>query len=97
MKAWIITNLNEWDGYCILVHAETRGKAKAYGRGRDPGFSFDDFTDISAVRFPELDDKPFNAENNKAAGFCHQDDDGNDMLDEMFYNDCDCEICKGEK
>ena len=95
MKAWIITNLKDW-GYCILVHAETRGKAKARGHALDPGFEFDDFTEISARRFPGLDGKPFNAENNKAAGFCYQDDDGNDIVDAEFYNDCDCELCKAQ-
>ena len=96
MKAWIITNLGEWEEYCILVHAETRGKAKAYGQARDPGFGFDDFTFISARRLPGLDGLPFTIENNRAAGFRYQDDDGNDIVDGEFYNDCGCGICRGE-
>ena len=93
MKAWICDNLS-WPEYCILVHAETRGKAKARAHACDPGFSFDDFTEIRARRFPGLDDKPFNVDNNKAAGFCYQDDDGNDIIDDFFINDCGCELCR---
>ena len=96
MKAWIVYYYDEW---CSLVHAETRGKACAYIRDRiDTGL---DFTDFRAVRIPGLDDKPITYENAADVGFFYQDEFSSEDWDrvcpeESFFNDCNCDICKGK-
>ena len=53
MKAYIVTDRRNWDGYAV-VFAETAGKAKALAVNTDACEDVP-FTDISARRVPELD------------------------------------------
>ncbi len=97
MKAWIV-GCEEW---VMLVHAETRGKAKTTVMGITGGDY--NFTDFSAKRIPGLDDKPITYQNAKEAGFQYTDlvgteeiDEDGYLLEKYFINDCRCDICKGE-
>jgi hypothetical protein len=93
MKAWIVYYGDEW---CTLVHADTRGKAKA--QAINNVFEGDGFTEFSANRLPGLDDKPITYQNAKEAGFEYRDDwDGNPLKAAEFINDCRCDICLSHK
>jgi hypothetical protein len=100
MKAWICSYYSE--GGTILVHAETRGKARK--RFHNLAYSFScDFLDVRAIRFPELDDKPFTYENCSAAGFRYYGDGYNDdgdhiyITDDSLYLECACELCRSAR
>ena len=87
------------DEWCVLVHGETAGKAKArFMRVQpDPWFDKSMWTEIRLKRIPGCDDKPFTFENCQAAGFYYLDEDGESSLESEFYNYCDCPICKEQK
>lgn len=91
MKAWIVWCQDEW---CALVHADTNGKAKSLVRNfYDTDYAFTDFT---AKRFPEMDNKKFTYQACKDADFQYLDDSfGVPIAPEEFINDCQCNICKG--
>ena len=83
----------EW---CILVHGETRGKAKSQFVHCDPSSDYERslWTEIRLRRLPRQDDKPFTYENAASAGFHYFDDwDGEALPREEFTNYCDCKIC----
>ena len=98
LKAYIANF--EGEEWAMLIHGETRGKAKSrFWRCNPMGTSeIEAFKDIRLTRLPGQDNKPFTYENAKAAGFEYTEDDGSiPVWDGDFYNDCDCEICKGYK
>jgi len=97
MKAWMVSWGDPYDG-CILIHAETRGKAMHLGQNE---LDCDVFIEMRAVRIKGLDDKPITYQNADDVGFHytdpeHGDEDGY-MLPEHFTNYCECDICKGGK
>lgn len=88
-KAWFVyANDGEHRGY--VVHAETRGKAKAKTRGN---FAFDDWDwiGIKAERFPKLDDVPVTIQNLIDAGI-DMTFEGEPIMDIDLK--CDCEFCQ---
>lgn len=91
MKAWVVFYGEQW---CVLLHADTRGKAQALAMGLDHGDN--DFVRYRAIRLPGLDDKPITFDNAHEAGFHYYDDydDGIPIEPEDFFNDCRCELCK---
>lgn len=94
-KAWIvgIGDASGWDDYVMLFHADTCGKAKAIFLSF--GYASNDYTDIRAIRLPELDDVPFTAESVSKAGFTFYYDEMTPIGDAPFINDCRCDICRG--
>jgi len=92
----------EDEEWCMLVHGETRGKAKARFLRLDPSGMADNsyWNSIRLRRLPGQDDKPFTYETTLAAGFqfaASEYDENGDGIDggpDDFVNDCDCEICK---
>lgn len=94
LKAFIVNYVN--GDYVSLVHAETRGKAK---KRFDQFYCEGDFIDIRTRRIPELDNVPFTFENADKAGFHFidgYDDDGNEIICNDFWCECNCVICRGE-
>jgi hypothetical protein len=90
MKAWIVQLKTEVydEQYILLLHADTREKARYLAKICDPGLDFQDadWTDIQAIRFKKMDDKPFTIENLHVLGW---------WLDEDWYiNECKCELCE---
>lgn len=86
----------EW---CVLIHGETAGKAKArFMRVQpDPWFDESMWVEIRLKRVPGLDDKSITFENCQAAGFNYTDEYGEPGPESQFYNYCDCPICKEQK
>lgn len=99
LKAYIANF--EGEEWGMLIHGETKGKAKSRFMKCNPigTTEIDAFKDIRLTRLPGQDNKPFTYENAKAAGFEFYEEDGDtpDPDPGNFYNDCDCELCKGEK
>jgi hypothetical protein len=96
MKAWKVSDTSdEWVG---LFHAETAGKAKLLAM---EWYGYDDYLEMRARRFPEMDDREFTYQDCKDAGFQYWDTDGDEgdedgyLLPQYFINDCPCDICKG--
>ena len=98
MNAWVVSS--RYEDYCVLVHSETRGKAKAAA-------CWDiecEFTEVNARRLPGQDDKPFTYENAKEAGFRYTDEDGvydHDQCEsylrpDEFTNYCTCDVCRNK-
>jgi hypothetical protein len=89
----------EDSGWCILVHGETRGKAKSRFMQvqPDPWLADTDYwNDIRLLRIPGLDNKPITFANTAAAEFFYVDSETDKILDaNEFFNFCDCEICGG--
>lgn len=99
MKAWVVW-FGEINFGCVLVHAETIGKAKLAGKSLLDG---DDYLEMHARRMKGLDNKPINYQNAKDAGFQYtdggysEDGDGDGyLLPELFHNYCHCENCHSE-
>ena len=99
MKAWTVQN--RYENWCVLIHAETRGKAKAAGCGEIDS----EFTEVNVRRLPGLDDKPITYENAKEAGFRYTDPDGGIydedqseyyLRPEEFTNYCRCDVCRNK-
>lgn len=90
MKAWFVFVPEEWGE---IVHAETRGKAKAIIMHE---FGVEDFTYMSATRVKGLDDKPITYQNCIDAPFNWLDEDGRPLKEIDFYNVCRCEVCNPE-
>lgn len=82
----------EW---CILVHGETRGKAKSRFASCNPEAPLDryDFTFIRLQRFPALDNKPFTRSTLDEADFHFSNENEDDPATRIFVNDCDCPLC----
>jgi hypothetical protein len=102
MKAYFAQYKNEDWG--TLIHGETRGKAKSRFSRCDPSGEYYHgmWNKIQLTRVPGLDDKPFTYENGKAADWLYlsedYDENGRMSISELdWFNDCDCEICKGDK
>lgn len=87
MKAWFVFIPDEWGE---LVHAETRGKAKALIMSK---FGVEDYTFLGATRVPKLDDLPFTFDNLNKADWHYLDEDGNPLPENEFFNVCKCPIC----
>ena len=85
----------EWS---ILVHGETRGKAKFQFVRCEPSGNYDSsmWNEIRLRRLPRQDDKPFTYENSKAAGFEYWYDEESDIIlpEDDFINFCDCPVCR---
>jgi hypothetical protein len=96
MKAWKLSNYLDDENITFLVHAETRNKAKflCMDRGLAWDLGAEEYISICAKRVPFLDDKPFNIENVKASGV-YQDDE-EEPLEDVWYNECHCEVCRNE-
>ena len=93
MKAWIAQYKDE--DWVMLVHGETRSKAKSNFQQWNPMAYERDFIDIRVIRLPGLDNLPITYDNAKNAGFEYWDDwDGAIVERDMFVNDCSCEICR---
>ena len=86
----------EW---CVLVHGETAGKAKARFMRVSPNPWFDNsmWTEIRLLRVSGLDDKPITFENCQIAGFNYLDEEDEPSPESQFYNYCNCPICKEQK
>lgn len=97
MKAWVcsLKDCYYGDGYIMILHAETRGKAICKSRRNDPGFDFaeSDFTGIRARRALGLDDKPITIDNIYDAGINVYDPETGGECDD-WPDDCGCELCR---
>jgi hypothetical protein len=101
MKAYIATL--EGEDWCILIHGETRGKAKARFLQCEPSGWHDSGTwnTIRLTRLPGQDDLPFTYENSQAAGFVFSDEVDFEMSTEIteqqrkanYSMDCNCPLC----
>lgn len=93
MKAWIVgSRYIDWnDHYAILIHAETREKARMVFIDICPDWIDYKYTDVRAVRIPALDGVPFTYENVSRAKIFLDDDDY--PLSEHWLNFCPCDIC----
>ena len=102
MKAWWIEIDEEWG---VFLHAETRNKAKyEFTRLGYIENDFDTWKDIRALREKNFDDKPITYENMlksmKNGGRFYlsgYDENGYEIVDKFFHNECCCEICKPSK
>jgi hypothetical protein len=84
----------EGEDWCMPIHGETRGKAKVNFYKHAP-IILDrcDFLFIRLTRMPALDDKPFTPETMEEAGFHYTDEDGQQLSNDNFINDCQCRVC----
>ena len=95
LKAWLIDcKYNDYEDYCLFVHAETRGKAKYRAKVVDPGTAYldMDWVDIRATRVPALDGKPFTLSNVQSEGYWLEFE--GEPITRLATIECDCEICK---
>lgn len=90
MKAWFVFIPDEWGE---LVHAETRGKAKAFIMHE---FDVEQYIDLQATRVKGLDGVPITCENAHKANFHYYDEDGLLLTPDEFPKTCKCEICNGK-
>ena len=96
MKAWIGKYSGE--GWVMLMHGETKGKAKANFHAWNPDArQRNDFVEVRVRRIPALDNLPFTYDNARDAGFYYQDEDGTALHEPYLINDCICEICKANQ
>ena len=96
MKAWI----GKYSGeeWVMLVHGETKGKAKANFHAWNPDArQWNDFVEVRVRRIPALDNLPLTYDNARDAGFYYQDEDGTPLHVIYWVNDCICEICKANQ
>ena len=91
MKAYIAHF--EGEDWFMLVHGETREKAKSNFLKWNPSGWESVYPDIRLTRLPGQDDLPFTFENADKAGFHYCQEDG-ETVDTEFINDCQCELCK---
>lgn len=93
MKAWFVFIPDEWGE---LVHADTRGKAKAFVMAE---FGVDEFIWLGATRVPKMDDIAFTYKNLDEHDWHYFDEDGQPLKEIDFFNVCKCDICTkdGEK
>jgi len=91
MKAWFVFILDEWGE---LMHANTRGRAKALVMQE---FGVDEFIMLGATRVPKMDDKAFTFKNLDEVGWHYLGEDGENLKEIDFYNACKCNICTGGK
>lgn len=92
MKAWLVgSRYIDWkDHYAILIHAETREKARKIFIDACPDWIDYEYTDIKAIRAPTLDGVPFTGENVIKARIFIDDEDY--PLSEYWLNFCPCEM-----
>ena len=87
MKAWEVSPIDqEWS---VIIHEDTRGKAIARGCGVE----FTEFTEMSARRIPNMDDKTVTKELMIEAGWLEE------AVEEPFHAElwtfpCLCEHCE---
>lgn len=87
VKAWMVGPYD--DDWVITVHRENRGQARLAGSL----MQFDDFTDMRAIRAPDLDGKVINNQVLLDAGFPETWE--GEPLDFFGYiRDCHCELCR---
>lgn len=84
------------EDWCMLIHGETRSKAKYRFSRCDPSCSYDHsmWTEIRLKRIPEWDDKPFDdcpeiRELFIPEGYTKDEE----PIYSYYYNDCNCDIC----
>ncbi|MBA4375820.1 MAG: hypothetical protein C0401_06575 [Anaerolinea sp.] len=93
VKAWI--GRVEGEEWVMPIHGKTAGKAKAFFLKCSPVIlEASDFLFVRLRRLPALDDKPFTPENLEAPDWHYVDEDGEDLSNENFINDCSCEVCR---
>lgn len=83
MKAYHVYTENS--DYLMVVHSERPSWAKQLAMQVDPGYDYEDYTELRARRIPALDDKPFTAQALHDAGLLEGDE---------YYNHCNCTHCK---
>jgi hypothetical protein len=90
-KAWFLFRADEYRGY--VVHAETRGEAKAIGMRYSDIFFLDpqDWNYLHAHRHPALDDKPITIESLIESGIDMTFE--GEPITELDIK-CRCELCK---
>jgi len=87
MKTWQVGPYH--DEWVVIVHADTRGQARAKGATVDGG----DLIDMRAIRVPDLDGKLVTNETLRDAGFPETWE--GEKLDAYGYIiDCGCDVCK---
>ena len=94
MKAWIGCYKDaEW---IMLVHGETANQAKSRFCRCEPTGDPTAYTDVRVWRLPAWDDKPFvDCPEIRRTFQCDRyDDDGNEVWDSPFINDCRCPLCR---
>jgi hypothetical protein len=85
------------EGWVMLVHAETRNKAKwNFLRWNPSGYDWESYIYVRLRRLPKADNIPFTFESAAAAGFWYsEEEDGKEEPSpENFINDCQCPLCK---
>jgi len=90
MKTWQVGPYH--DDWVAIVHAGNRGQARKKGAHVD----FAEFTDIRAIRLPELDGKLITVETLLAAGF-PETVEGEPLEAWGYITDCasgGCDVCK---
>lgn len=88
MKAWFVFIPDEWGE---LIHATTRGRAKAMIMHE---FDVEQYTFLGAIRVKGLDNVPITYENCDKADFHYVDEDGDPLDPGDFFNVCKCDICR---
>jgi len=86
MKAWQVGPYH--DDWVAIVHAETRGQA----REKCSHIDMIDFTDVRAIRLPELDGKLITAQALLDAGF-PETIEGEPLEAWGYIVDCGCPLC----
>ncbi len=87
MKTWQVGPYD--DDWVVIVHADTRGEARAKGTY----VQFDDFIDMRATRLPSLDGQLITNDTLIHAGFPEKPHGIRiDFVGYIF--DCGCEICQ---
>ncbi len=86
-KTWQVGSYG--DDWVVIVHAETRGRARAMGATVGPDW----FTDMRAIRLPTLDGKLITVTSLIEAGF-QEKYEGWPIDVEGYVFVCWCEICK---
>ena len=92
-KAWMIFPQYDDERPAILIHAETRNKARKRGSDMWPDLMGLDYVDAGARRVPELDDKPFTDKNVRESD-CFETDGEDEESNYDYRSDCGCELCK---
>jgi hypothetical protein len=87
IKTWQVGPYH--DEWVVIIHAETRGQAKKIGASVDGN----EFTEMRAVRLPQLDEKLITRQTLTEAGF-PETWEGEPLDAASYILDCGCEICK---
>lgn len=100
MKAYIVRDEKCYEDYCTVVFAETRGKARQAALRTD-ACEDAEFTDIRAIRVPELDayyrgeeEMDWEDKNDRIGMVRYAD---MRCSSEMNFNECGCEDCPAKE